>query len=70
MPICDICKHPLWCHHQVSGKCESYKWIKTNGPFPLPENLIKLGMNGISYESEYGPPCECMNPGLFMKILT
>ena len=63
--ICKKFGHESWCHHQVSGKCMTFQWIKTEGPFPL--SIKGLEGQGVEYQSEYGPPCECENPDLFMR---
>ena len=60
---CPRCGHEDWCHHRVSGKCESYEWIKMDGPFPLDGELS--GMTGMCYNAEYGPECQCENSELF-----
>ena len=62
MPNCPKCKHEDWCHHRVSGKCESYEWINVTGPFPLDD---LPGLAGMKYEIDYGPECKCENPDLF-----
>jgi hypothetical protein len=63
--ICKKCNHESWCHHQATGECHSFEWIKTDGPFDLGPELS--GFTGVSYTSEYGPPCKCVNPEMFMK---
>lgn len=67
MANCPKCKHEAWCHHQVTGKCETFQWIDAKGPYPI--DIDGQHFDGVTYELEYGPPCECENPDLFMAVI-
>lgn len=60
--MCKRCNHEDYLHHRSTGKCYTYQWIKTDGPYPLTN-----GFRGVSYKLEYGPECDCENPRLFIK---
>lgn len=58
--LCTKCGHEDWCHSGADKQyCETFEWIKVDGPFPLPDYMVKLGIKGMTFESEYGPSCEC-----------